>query len=77
MQRLALVLLSEAVAEGRAELRDLALLTDRVRVNEGRRQIYGTQIAGVRDGVPIPWPCEDPDRVAELRAEAGIAPVVY
>ncbi len=72
VQRLALVLLSEAVAEGRAGARDLVFLTDRVRVNEGRRQVYGTQIAGVRDGVPVPWPCEEPERVEELRAEAGV-----
>lgn len=28
--------------------------------------------AGVKDGSPVPWPCEEPERVDALRAEAGI-----
>ncbi|MFD5780205.1 DUF6624 domain-containing protein [Streptomyces sp. NPDC126933] len=43
-------------------------------VNEGRKQVYGTQIAGVKDGSPIPWPCEEPERMDELRVEVGIEP---
>ncbi|POX50301.1 hypothetical protein C3489_22820 [Streptomyces sp. Ru71] len=76
VQRRALELLERAVAEGRAPVRDLAFLKDRVLVNEGREQLYGTQIAGVADdGSPIPWPCaDDPERVDALRAEAGIEP---
>lgn len=45
---------------GETGVRDLAFLRDRVLVDEQRGQIYGTQIAGVQDGVPIPWPCESP-----------------
>lgn len=52
----------------------LAFLRDRTLVNEGRKQIYGTQIAGVKDGTPVPWPCEEPERMNELRAEVGIEP---
>lgn len=76
LQRRALRLLERAVADGGASPRHLAFLRDRVLVNEGRSQIYGTQIAGVRDGAPVPWPCADPDpaRVDALRAEVGIAP---
>ncbi|CAM5577044.1 hypothetical protein SVIOM74S_02399 [Streptomyces violarus] len=51
-----------------------AFLRDRTLVNEGRNQLYGTQIAGVKDGAPVPWPCAEPDRVDELRAEVGIEP---
>lgn len=55
--------------------RQLAFLRDRVLVNEGRKQVYGTQIAGVgKDGAPVPWPCEEPERVDELRAGVGIEP---
>nr|WP_264928833.1 DUF6624 domain-containing protein [Streptomyces sp. A012304] len=43
-------------------------------LNEGRKQVYGTQIAGVKDGAPVPWPCEEPERMDELRAEVGIEP---
>ncbi|GAA3170158.1 MULTISPECIES: DUF6624 domain-containing protein [Streptomyces] len=74
VQRRALQLLEQAVAEGAAGPRELAFLRDRVRVNEGREQLCATQIAGVRDGVPVPWPCAEPDRVDALRAAAGIAP---
>ncbi|GAA3392968.1 DUF6624 domain-containing protein [Cryptosporangium minutisporangium] len=73
VQRRALALLEEAVAAGEGSPRDLAMLRDRVRVNEGRPQIYGTQIAGVVDGAPVPWPVADPERMDELRAEVGLA----
>ncbi|WP_425586299.1 DUF6624 domain-containing protein [Streptomyces sannanensis] len=74
VQRCALRLMQRAVDEGSAGRRELAFLRDRTLVNEGRRQIYGTQIAGVRNGSPIPWPCEEPERMDELRQEAGIEP---
>jgi hypothetical protein len=74
VQRRALHLMEAAVAAGMAGARELAFLRDRTLVNEGREQIYGTQIAGVRDGSPIPWPCEDPDRMDARRAEVGIEP---
>ncbi|MGW8378990.1 DUF6624 domain-containing protein [Streptomyces sp. ODS28] len=75
VQRLALRLLDEAVGQGEAPLDQLAFLYDRTRVNEGREQLYGTQIAGVdASGAPIPWPCEDPERMDERRVEVGIEP---
>ncbi|MCI3150802.1 hypothetical protein ELQ39_03300 [Streptomyces sp. GB4-14] len=74
IQRRALRLMEQAVEAGKASPRDLAFLRDRTLVNEGRKQIYGTQIAGVRDGSPVPWPCEHPARVDALRAEVGIEP---
>ncbi|MFF9506699.1 DUF6624 domain-containing protein [Streptomyces sp. NPDC014724] len=74
VQRHALQLMQQAVSAGSADPRELAFLRDRTLVNEGRKQIYGTQIAGVKDGSPVPWPCEEPDRMDELRAEVGIEP---
>lgn len=73
-QRQALELLTGAVARGEAKPRALAYLTDRVRVNEGREQVFGTQMGGLEDGVPVPRPIEDPDRLDELRAEVGLEP---
>ncbi|GGQ72616.1 hypothetical protein Saso_61940 [Streptomyces asoensis] len=35
----------------------------------------GTQIAGVKDGAPVSWPCEEPERTDELRTEVGNVPV--
>ncbi|MER5547069.1 DUF6624 domain-containing protein [Streptomyces sp. NPDC002589] len=74
IQRRALRLLEQAVAEGRAAARDLAFLRDRTLVNEGHEQIYGTQIAAVHNGSPVPWPTIDPEHLDERRAEAGIEP---
>ncbi|MFJ9770959.1 DUF6624 domain-containing protein [Kitasatospora sp. NPDC101157] len=73
-QRRAVELMAEAVAAGAASARDLAFLQDRLAVNEGREQRYGTQIGAVTDGRPVPWPCEDPDRLDERRAQVGIEP---
>ncbi|UUU27829.1 DUF6624 domain-containing protein [Streptomyces sp. DSM 40750] len=74
VQRRALQLMQRAVSAGSASSRELAFLRDRTLVNEGCKQIYGTQIAGVKDGAPVPWPCEEPHRMDELRAEVGIEP---
>ncbi len=74
VQRRALRLMERAVAEGAASRRELAFLHDRVLVNDGREQIYGTQIAGIKDGSPVPWPCRDPERMDDLRAQVGIEP---
>lgn len=70
VQRRALTLMIEAGADPA----QIAMLHDRVRVNEGRPQTYGTQIADVADGVPVPWPCEDPDTMDARRAAAGLDP---
>jgi hypothetical protein len=74
VQRRALALMDEAVEAGDVSVAQLAFLRDRTYVNEGREQVYGTQIAGVRDGAPVPWPCADPERMDERRAETGIEP---
>ncbi|MFI9205515.1 DUF6624 domain-containing protein [Streptomyces sp. NPDC053048] len=74
VQRRALKLMQQAVSAGTAGPRELAFLRDRTLVNDGRKQIFGTQIAGVKDGAPVPWPCEEPERMDELRAEVGIEP---
>ncbi|MDR3083734.1 MAG: hypothetical protein LBV60_22935 [Streptomyces sp.] len=74
VQRRALQLMQQAVSAGAASPRDLAFLRDRTLTNGGHKQIYGTQIAGVKHGAPVPWPCEEPERMDELRAEVGIEP---
>jgi hypothetical protein len=73
-QRQALDLLADAVARGEAKPRELAYLTDRVRINEGREQVFGTQMRPDEDGVPVPQPVEDRDRLDERRAEVGLGP---
>jgi len=73
-QREALELLADAVRHGDAAQRDLAYLTDRVRMNEGRQQVFGTQIAEVKDGKGVPWPVEDPINLDARRAAIGLPP---
>lgn len=53
---------------------NIAYLEDRVRVNEGRQQLYGTQFYTDDDGVFGPRPIEDPDRLEVRRKEAGMGP---
>ena len=74
-QRAALALLEQAVADGDATPSHLAYLTDRVRMNEGREQLYGTQVTGEVGGGPAPWPIEDPACVDERRAVMGLGPL--
>jgi hypothetical protein len=74
VQRLALRLLGEAVARGEAPVQQLAMLEDRVAVTEGGLQRYGTQVADVVEGRPVPWPVLDPNRLDERRAEVGLEP---
>ncbi|GIJ45543.1 hypothetical protein Val02_24290 [Virgisporangium aliadipatigenens] len=74
VQRRAVRLMERAVADGQADAAQLAFLRDRMLTNEGRPQVYGTQIAGVEDGRPVPWPVEEPERMDQRRAEVGIPP---
>lgn len=56
----------EAVAR-----RNLAMLTDRVRVNTGRPQLYGTQFRPI-GGKHVPLEIEDTEHVDERRAQMGL-----
>jgi hypothetical protein len=73
LQERCLRLLADAVEAGEAEPRQLAYLTDRVRVNRGRPQLYGTQFFGGGDGYGV-RPVDDPERLDERRASAGLEP---
>jgi hypothetical protein len=50
---------------------DLAYLTDRVLLAEGKKQIYGTQFT-FSDGKWQPRPLDEPDNVDKRRAEVGL-----
>jgi Family of unknown function (DUF6624) len=73
-QRLFLEALRQAVASDEAPARHAAYLIDRVAMNEGRPQTYGTQITEMRNGEGIPWPVEDPERLDERRESVGLPP---
>ncbi len=73
-QRQCLRLIEAAVATEEATTRNLAYLTDRVMLKDRGVQRFGTQFTVGADG-PEPLPLEDPDRVDELRAGAGLEPL--
>jgi hypothetical protein len=53
----------------------LAMLEDRVRILSGLPQRYGTQFDWDAEGAMSPHPIEDPEKVDELRREAGLPPL--
>jgi hypothetical protein len=68
----ALALMQEALAAGQVDATEVAYLDDRVAVNRGEPQRYGTQIR-CRGGVPDPaTPLIDPEHIDDLRAEVGL-----
>jgi hypothetical protein len=73
-QKRCLVLLAEAVKKGEATGIDLAYLTDRVRVGDKQKQLYGTQLRTV-DGKEVPEPIEDEANVDKRRKEIGLPPL--
>lgn len=71
-----LPMMRTAVKEGKAKPSSLALLEDRVLLQQGKRQIYGSQIFfDGETGVPFLQPLDDPDHVDERRAAVGLEPL--
>lgn len=75
LQRHGVELLTEAVAKSEAEPFMLALLTDRVLMQEGHPQIYGTQYVGTEKGGVEPWPIANPETVDKRRHAVGLPPL--
>ena len=75
-QRECLSLLEQAVEANEASAAQLAYLTDRVRLGEGRSQLYGTQLRHEWAGGELePAPIEDPQHVDDRRAAVGLEPL--
>lgn len=73
-QAQALELMRAAVDEGQADPTELAYLEDRVALNQGGPQTYGTQV-GCVDGRAEPADLADPETVDERRAALGLQPL--
>jgi hypothetical protein len=73
-QRQVLTLMGEEVRRGNADPRDYAYLVDRVNLNTGKSQVYGTQVT-YRDGKAVPKALQDADRVDQRREEVGLKPL--
>ncbi len=56
---------------GEVALRDIAYLEDRVRINSGQPQLYGTQFRWTEDNKPI-QDIEDRENVDQRRAKMGL-----
>ncbi len=75
LQRRCLPLLEAAAETGEAPRWQAAYLDDRIRVLEGRKQRFGTQMDAAPDGEPVPFPIEDPEGVDQRRAAIGLEPL--
>lgn len=66
----------KAVEHGAAAKKDLSLLEDRVAIEQGREQIYGTQI-GLNDKTNKYYllPLKNPNGVNKRRAQMGLSPI--
>ena len=65
-----------AIDRGEGDVASFAMLVDRVRVNTGRPQLYGSQLRFVPEtGAVRPHPIEDPSGVDERRADMGMDPL--
>ena len=71
LQRKFLKHLSEAAKAGDAPARQMALLTDRIRFNEGRPQVYGTVYDWNENG-ELFCEVENEDNIDDIRAGVGL-----
>jgi hypothetical protein len=75
LQRLCFNVLEDAARRGDVSPQHPAYLLDRIRMYEGKPQIYGTQFMPNREGDTVPWKIEDPEHVDERRATIGLRPL--
>lgn len=71
-QERCLKLLARAVEIGEADAVLLAMLTDRILVNRGKWQMYGTQWRSDRGTLELRRPIRDPKRLAARRRVVGM-----
>jgi len=75
-QEIVLIKMKIEVDKGYAPLKDYAYLYDRVKVNSGQLQLYGTQMT--LDSLIMsykPKPIFDPDKLNERRKQVGLSPI--
>ena len=65
----------QAVKEGKAKPDDLALLEDRVLCEQGKPQIYGSQVKVLKTGKYVFFPIQDERNVNKRRAAVGLSPL--
>lgn len=70
-----LPVLEQAVQAGTAEGWHYAFLVDRIRMNRGEKQVYGTQTITRGGDLDYVVPLEDVDQVDSLRRSVGLEPM--
>lgn len=71
-------LFHKAADKGYISVSDLVTMKDRMQMNAGKPQTYGTQAYALgREGESIIyiWPVEEPDKLNERRKEVGLSPI--
>ena len=66
-----LPIIEDAVHKGNAKPWHFAFLTDRILMNQGKPQVYGTQTV-IIDGRTLPVPLQNPREVDALRKSIGM-----
>ncbi len=74
-QRQCLPLLQKAAEGGEAALPNLALLTDRVLIADGKKQRYGSQLIRTPQGKWVTLPTEDEAHLDERRHAVQLPPI--
>ena len=74
-QRSCLELLAAAACDQLVPAWQPAMLEDRIRMFEGRPQLYGTQLEPDQHGNLRPYAIEDPEGVGERRRAVGLEPL--
>jgi hypothetical protein len=67
--------MERAVKRGEASSADYAYLVDRVRLQDGKGQLYGTQFIQDSKGRLVLQPLKDPEEVDERRRKMGLGPL--
>ncbi len=73
LQRKFLEYMTRAAQSDDVPMKQIALLTDRIRFNEGKPQVYGTVLDWNENG-ELTCELEDPEKVDERRAQVGLPP---
>ena len=67
-------MLEEAFKQGEAQPLRYAKMRDRLLVEEGKKQLYGTQWK-FENSLRVPYPIKEPEYVDKRRAEIGLGPL--
>ncbi len=67
--------LQQSVARGDLPAKRLAMYEDRVQLQQGKPQRYGSQAIQVDGGVSLQMPVEDPEHLDERRKALGLQPI--